>query len=44
MSLVPETTAPVHLEASELLEMLRVLRRAPRDADFWPRLCVALKT
>lgn len=42
MSLVPETTAPLRLEAGELLEMLRVLRQAPRDADFWPRLCVAL--
>jgi len=42
MSLVPETTAPLRMEASELLEMLRVLRQAPRGAEFWPRLCVAL--
>ena len=34
--------APESFDAAELLAMLRVLRQAPRDAAFWPRLCVAL--
>ena len=42
MSVLPAMTAPVRYEAAELLELLRVLRQAPRDAAFWPRLCVAI--
>ncbi|WP_439114095.1 efflux RND transporter periplasmic adaptor subunit [Hydrogenophaga sp.] len=42
MSGLPDITAPVRYEATELLELLRVLRLSPRDTAFWPRLCVAI--